>query len=188
MPKFLCVLRHVNQCGIKCHGLIIAGNIFSHFGCVTPRILIVDWSVTSSCKFSMRLPVHVGSKETWKSGACSAKEKGVWKTDRERKRQRKSKRRVTRDRERARARTRARERESCYRIGKRDTVVGRFGQGCWQGEPGLYPQIKKTGTSIDTAAIITGRARKDANRLSVRPTSHRRVLKTGALLVNQFQI
>ena len=31
-----------------------------------------------------------------------------------------------------------REREAAeYRIGKRDTVVGRFGQGCWQGEPGL---------------------------------------------------
>lgn len=46
--------------------------------------------------------------------------------------------------------------------GERDTVVGRFRQGCWQGEPGLQLQIKKTGahTSIDTAAIITGRVRE----------------------------
>lgn len=29
------------------------------------------------------------------------------------------------------------ERDGRYRIGKRDTVVGRLGQGCWQGEPGL---------------------------------------------------
>lgn len=49
---------------------------------------------------------------------------------------------------------REREREAAdYRIGKRDTVVGRFGQGCWQGEPGLYLQIKHTGAlAIDTGA------------------------------------
>lgn len=40
--------------------------------------------------------------------------------------------------ERKRRRGGEREREAAdYRIGKRDTVVGRFGQGCWQGEPGL---------------------------------------------------
>lgn len=40
--------------------------------------------------------------------------------------------------ERKRRRGGERKREAAdYRIGKRDTVVGRFGQGCWQGEPGL---------------------------------------------------
>lgn len=79
-------------------------------------------------KFRVRLPVHVGSKGTsWQSGACSAKEKGVKReTDSERE---KDEGRVTRDCER--------KRDGCCRIGKRDTVVGRFGQGCWQGEPGL---------------------------------------------------
>lgn len=48
-------------------------------------------------------------------------------------------RRKRKEREREKDRgERERERDaSDYRIGKRDTVVGRFRQGCWQGEPGL---------------------------------------------------
>lgn len=86
----------------------------------------------SSCKFNMRLPVEVGPKETsWSS--FSERERSVKDEEKTRKRQREGKRQLTRDGERKRKK----EIESCYRIGKRDTVVGRFGQGCWQGEPGL---------------------------------------------------
>jgi hypothetical protein len=86
--------------------------------------------------------------------------------ERERERETKSRREAGNEKRRQVHTQRERERERCYRIGKRDTVVGRFGQGCRQGEPGLYSQIKKAGAHrfIDTAAIITGRARAGKKR------------------------